>query len=393
MEEIMKTKSKTMWESCLLVPILLLLASHSFAATLYVGSCHASSYPTISAAVAAATPGSLIAVCPGTYPEQVFISQPLTLQGITSGGGDRARIIVPANVIGGGTNWTFVPDPDFINKVAPQIFVNSPSGPVKISNLTIDGSAEVGAPSACPNFSSSDWTTTAIFFENTSGTINEVYTVGQGKNNGCGTGIRAYAAPPITPTVTISNNSIQDANFRGLHLEAPSAGASMSVSVTKNTLLVGAQNYGSFAVAYTGISGTISSNFIQAQGHGVVDEGVSGSLTVSGNTIISANGTISFGGIITSGSVLPGPETFTGNRVVNYYVGMEVPGVTSTVASNTIVNSYLAFELGCNASATLSGNAVNNAQIGMDTVPTGFSPAGKIACYSVDQIKGTSSCP
>jgi hypothetical protein len=125
----------------------------------------------------------------------------------------------------------------------------------------------------------------------------------------------------------------------------------------------------------------------------VVDEGASGSLTVSGNTVISANGTISFGGSITSGSVLPEPETFTGNRVVNYYVGMEVPGGTSTVASNTIVNSYLAIELGCNASATLSGNAVNNAQIGMDTIPTGFSPAGKIAFYSVDQIKGTSSCP
>ena len=389
----MKAKPKTMCESYLLVPILFILGSNSFASTLFVGSCHSSSYPTISAAVAAATPGSVIDVCPGTYPEQVFISQPLTLQGITSGGGDRARITVPASVTGGAPNWTFVPDPDFINKVAPQIFVNSPSGPVKISNLTIDGSGEFGAPPNCPNSSSTDWTTTAIFYENTSGTINEVYAVGQGKNNGCGTGIRAYAAPPGTPTVTISNNSIQGANSRGLHLEAPSAGASMSVSVTKNTLLVGAQNFGSFAVLYTGISGTISSNFIQAQGHGVLDEGASGALTVSGNTIMSTNSTLSFGGIFGESTILPGPETYTGNRVVNYYVGMTVPGGTPTVTSNTIVNSYLAIELGCNASANLSGNMVNNAQIGMDTVPAGFSAAGKIAFYSVDQIKGTSSCP
>jgi len=389
----MQTKLKTVCESYLLVPILFILASNSIAATLYVGSCHSSSYPTISAAVAAATAGSVIDVCPGTYPEQVFITQSLTLQGITSGGGDRARITVPASITVGAPNWTFVPDPDYINKVAPQIFVNSPSGPVKINNLTIDGSGEFGAPPTCPNISSSDWTTTAIFYENTSGTINEVYAVGQGKNNGCGTGIRAYAAPPVTPTVTITNNSIVGANSEGLYLEAPAAGASMSVSVLKNTLLVGAQNYGSYAVLFTGISGTISSNFIQAQGHGVLDEGASGALTVSGNTIMSTNSTISFGGIFGQSTILPGPETYTGNRVVNYYVGMTVPGGAPTMTNNTIVNSFLAIEVGCNASATLSGNLVNNAQIGMDTVPNGFSSAGKIAFNSVDQIKGTTSCP
>jgi hypothetical protein len=42
-------------------------------------------FTTISAAVIGVPAGSKIQVCPGTYPEQVTISQPLTLEGISSG--------------------------------------------------------------------------------------------------------------------------------------------------------------------------------------------------------------------------------------------------------------------------------------------------------------------
>jgi hypothetical protein len=43
-----------------------------------------------------------VLVCPGTYPEQVTISQPLTLQGITSANSAQAVIAVP----GGGMSST-----------------------------------------------------------------------------------------------------------------------------------------------------------------------------------------------------------------------------------------------------------------------------------------------
>jgi len=39
-------------------------------------SCANAGYVTISAAVAAASPGDTIKVCPGTYPEQVMINNP-----------------------------------------------------------------------------------------------------------------------------------------------------------------------------------------------------------------------------------------------------------------------------------------------------------------------------
>ena len=60
----------------------------AFAATLTVGppvgTC-TGTYPTISLAVAAASPGDTITVCPGTYPELVNVNKTLTILGAQSG--------------------------------------------------------------------------------------------------------------------------------------------------------------------------------------------------------------------------------------------------------------------------------------------------------------------
>src|SRR5215472_16215648 len=62
--------------------------------TYAVGTCraHLPSYPTISAALATTPPGNVVEVCPGTYREQVQITQPVTLEGVT--GEDSARVII-----------------------------------------------------------------------------------------------------------------------------------------------------------------------------------------------------------------------------------------------------------------------------------------------------------
>ena len=56
------------------------LADNNFA----VGTCRPRlrSFTTIQAAVSGVPAGSTVLVCPGTYPEQVTITQPLSLQGI-----------------------------------------------------------------------------------------------------------------------------------------------------------------------------------------------------------------------------------------------------------------------------------------------------------------------
>ena len=381
------------WRNTALLLGWLVLAPSSSAATFWVGNCHASSYPTISAAVTAAPAGSTVNVCPGTYPEQVFITRPLTLHGVTSGNNGRAIIAVPASVTGGPPNWQFVPDPTFINLVAPQIFVNSPAGSVVISNLTIDGSGEHGAPSACPP-GTGQWQTVAIFFENSSGTINEVTTRGQGKTSGCGVGIRAYAMPGPPATLKITNNSTLDANLYGYRLEAPLPGASLSVTATKNNVEAGSTNLGSFALSYTGgVSGSISSNYIQAVAHGVWGNGQSGDLTFSANTIVSLNGLVGTGGLYAAPATNPGHPLVTGNRVVNFYVGLGVPSGASAVNNNVIVNNVLGMELGCNSAATISGNTINNSQYGYDTVPNGFVATGKVSFFNVDNLNEGTVCP
>ena len=59
----------------LLCFVLAVLTRPVLGATFYVGSCHVGAYPTISAAVAAVPAGSIVSVCPGTYPEQVQITK------------------------------------------------------------------------------------------------------------------------------------------------------------------------------------------------------------------------------------------------------------------------------------------------------------------------------
>ena len=67
------------------------------AANLQVGNCQSKTgVATITLAVAAVSPeGGTIKVCPGTYPEQVVISKPLTIQGIQDGNNDAAVIVPP----------------------------------------------------------------------------------------------------------------------------------------------------------------------------------------------------------------------------------------------------------------------------------------------------------
>ena len=71
------------------------------AKTYEVGGCKAGTgyvnFPTISAAVAGVPAGAKIQVCPGVYPEQVTITQPLTLEGITFNNASRSEITATAN--------------------------------------------------------------------------------------------------------------------------------------------------------------------------------------------------------------------------------------------------------------------------------------------------------
>jgi hypothetical protein len=378
----------------LLISGLLMLGSRAYATTLYVGTCHSSSYSTISAAVAAAPAGATIDVCPGTYAEQVFIAQQLTIEGITSAGGDRARIVVPDNVTGGPTPWQFVTDPFFSIPIAAQIYVNTPTTtPVKITNLTIDGTGEVGAPT-CGN--TGYWYTVGIYAW-TSVTIEGVNTVGQGQTS-CGNGIWAEQATASPVAATIKNSSVQNPSSIGVVLYTPTP--LMTVSVTNNSVVTNAPatSGGSIALFFGGITGKISSNTILTAVDGIFDYSNNSSLTVSSNTLTSTQPNFTFLGNYTVGVALADPdpttETYSDNSIANFGWGTYFTSAfagTVTLKNNSIVNGQTATVLNCN-NVTLSGNAINNAQLGFDQVPSGFSTTGKASFYNVNQFIGT-TCP
>ena len=112
-----------------LIAVQPLLASH-----VQVGSCKPNHrcYATISDAVSGVPSGSTVFVCPGTYPEQVTITQSLDLTGVAAGTADQVLITVPSGGLLAKTASMFG------QSVAAQVNVEG-AGRVNITNITVDG--------------------------------------------------------------------------------------------------------------------------------------------------------------------------------------------------------------------------------------------------------------
>ncbi|MFZ3266628.1 MAG: right-handed parallel beta-helix repeat-containing protein [Terriglobales bacterium] len=200
---------------CLCAALLLgvcFAAQTAYAATYVVGTCKSGThFTTIQAAVNAATASgpSVIDVCPGSYYEQVTITQSkLTLAGIQIGTEDFAAIYPPA--AGLAINGADI----FGNQVATQIFVKNASG-VTIKNLTVDGTGNNVAPCV-------PYTMEGIYFQNASGTItNNVvrnqYQTNFAHNGPCQNGL-AINVESLTNTsnVTVAHNSVRAYQKNGI---------------------------------------------------------------------------------------------------------------------------------------------------------------------------------
>jgi len=161
-------------------------------------------FPTIQAAVIAATPGSTVAVCPGIYPEQVTITKPLTLLGRAFGNANRATIVASPNLsldantlISGGL------------PVYAQVLVRDvdPPEPVNLIGITVDGSGTVTSNGSC--FDPAGIGLAGIVYsDGTTGTVNEVTARNQ-IDGGCGFGIVAFNDSG-TENITIENGSFRD---------------------------------------------------------------------------------------------------------------------------------------------------------------------------------------
>ena len=336
----------------LILPVLA-LAPSAFAKTYYVGACHANSYATISAAVAAAPAGATIEVCPGTYAEQIVLTQAVTLEGISSNGSDQAMVVSPPN--GLVVNAT----DDMGDLIAAQVVADPISG-FTISNLTFDASN---------NEVSQDAYVVGILVQNSSGTIKDVVTRYQTGGDG-GIGIWIQGGQP-NPVVTVENSSIHDFDYIGIWTQA-GTGTGGLTSTLKNNFVNGDTASGIIGVLDVevgdGATNTVTSNTLVGGETGISVSGGAGG-TISKNNLINNGVAIAIGADGNTG----GSISVTSNYIWQARSeGIVVYSGLPEVQKNTIAGTPTAIDFFCNGDSNMKLNTILDANVGDFNVPVGF---------------------
>jgi len=285
--------------------------------------------------VSGVPPGSTVLVCPGTYPEQVTIAQPLTLKGIAIGNAGQAVITVPASGLTAVITGLGYP-------IAPQMHVTA--GPVNISDITVDGTGS-NVTTYPP------WLVGILYDSGSAGTVNEVTARNLSTSARAGVGVWAENATGTNESVTIENSSFHDID----NSSVITLGSTLLATVKGNTMLAGA-----YPVQWSS-AGSLTANIINGGIKGII---VSGPVTVSANTLA-----YQFMGIVASGGV-----TATSNKISYADQGIVDFGGGDTYKSNAITKVRIGIEFNCHT-PTVLGNTINDATTGIAFVPTSFSGA------------------
>jgi hypothetical protein len=335
-------------------------------------------FPSIQYAVTHVPEGSTINICPGTYYEQVTISQPLTLQGI-SGNNNSSQVIIAMPPDGLTTTSSLK-----FGTIAAQVEVTK--GPVNITGVTVDGTA---SSSNCPNgfyvgiFYSGDTNADA---SGASGVVNGVETRYQSCGSAdWGLGILAEYGEQGDgkKSFTIENSNIHDQTNSGIF----AYGSGLIVSIKNNNVASTTPNSEATGIVVLGTTGSVSNNNVDSFQTGVY---VDAEVDVSDNTV----GNSSLDGI----DVFEAGATVTSNRIWNSSrqgIGLSTGGAT---IKNNIINSTfipnnpflypIGIEFGCNTN-TVSENIINGAYTGIDSVPAAFN--GVNTFYNVPTVR-TGGC-
>jgi hypothetical protein len=352
------------------------------AKTYEVGGCKTGAgyvnFPTISAAVAGVPAGAKIQVCPGVYPEQVTITQPLTLEGITFNNASRSEITATAN-------GAFAPNVSglFGNFYAQVLVQNvNPPGPVDIIGVTVDGT---GITFDC---SGNEFLAGIFYASGTSGTVNEV-TGRNNQSNGCGYSIWVENGAATHEAVTVENNSIHQGGIVVLAGQNP---PTLTATVKGNFVASTPQtyNFNAFqAIAVAGADGSITGNVVTGGSYGI--EVGNDNFFLGGGTVNVSQNTIAD---IPSGfaTYLVGSNgTITSNKISNVDVSFSFLYASNpaTIESNTTMNSVRAvFVASCSNDWTMKNNVFNDSQVAFWGIP---SPITGNSLYNIDTIV-TGSC-
>ncbi|MGA9529267.1 MAG: hypothetical protein WBS24_14225 [Terriglobales bacterium] len=340
----------------LLVSVTVILAAELSLAktTVAVGTCQPGlvSYSTISEAVAAVKPHSTVLVCPGTYPEQVTITIPLTLTGLSEGANSYPVITVPGGglVGGSGAQLSVVANP-----------YNGSVGPVNISNLVIDGA---GAVVDCTMGS-----IVGILYGSASGSLDNVEVRNQNPG-GCGWGIWAKAhLYGVGQTLTIQNSYVHDFDNTGIYAWYPLGAVSGSFYVDLSSSVIASNSPTVQAgVQYLFAAGRMTNTTITlAGGTGLELSNLPGYLmNIKENAISGASVGIQGAAIITHNNL-------SGNST-----GILVGDGGAAITSNTIMqSSTVAIDLDCGY-ATAEHNNISDAPKGIANIGLGDVVKGNI---------------
>jgi hypothetical protein len=211
----------------LLTTLIVVLAIPAMSQTLVVGTCKKANhhYTTIQSAVQAAPEDATVLVCPGTYAEQVVITTPLTLKGVS---------VPPLNnptIIGPSGGLIIGPIQPVTRGAASFIAVDTGGtpGPVNIQGIVIDGQSE------CQIRGSGEFA--GILYLSTSGTIRD--SVIQRMDPSCGStsGILVENDDSRPMTVTAKNNVIRNiAGGYGIQAYSGPSSSGLSFLVQENMI-------------------------------------------------------------------------------------------------------------------------------------------------------------
>jgi hypothetical protein len=331
-------------------------------------------FPSIQYAVTHVPKDSTINICSGTYYEQVTISQPLTLRGVSYNNSSQVIIAMPPGAL------TTTPSLLF-GTVAAQVEVTAEA--VNITGITLDGTA---SSSNCPSVD-----TVGIFYSSgSSGTVNGV----QARYQNCGFAISTFRGVGIlaegqgsSHSITIKNSYIHDNGECGI----AAYGASLTASMEDNDVEDDTE-----AIVQQAADGSVSGNTVIASSAGIlVYAGV-----VSDNTVGGVNAVTPGGGTITytedDGIDVYAAATVMSNHISNSScrgIRLLTGGATVTsniITSNNLINTCygvpeapVGIDFGCYTN-TVSGNTINGTATGIELVPTTFK--GVNAFYSVPTI-------
>jgi len=304
-------------------------------------------FATIQSAVSAVPAGSTVLVCPGTYPEQVVISEPLTLKGITDGVGDAAVITVPATgLVQNAISSTVGP-------VAAQLLVAN-TVEVTVQNIAIDGTGSGCVTGANRVFGLEVYFVGTAVDGTSAGKIENV--VVRNELDPC---LLADGIEVDNSFVTITSNEVHDIGI------TPIGSVGGQVSITNNSTqnaLNGIVVTGASATNL--VSGNTISNLLPNFGFQQVGLWINGgAATVSKNTITRGSG--AFGIYLPSTS--PGTAV-TLNQVNAVAYGVYLTGSSGTsVKTNTVSNTSAdgIVDSSSGGGNTITKNTVNESPFGI----------------------------